>query len=127
MVPLDTTRGLLAHLPDLLKAVWTTRAEIAIRVLHAHFIAEEEPLMDFHDWDQNTQKLDPIIAPYLWKESPTLMFGEGGHGKTWLALWLAYQSAAAGYPVLWLDWETEPRDFLVPRLRNCLWTARAGP
>ena len=71
--------------------------------------------MGFHDWDPETQQLEPIIAPYLWRESPTLFFGEGGHGKTWIALWLAYQSAAAGYPVLWLGLgKTEPRDFLGP-------------
>lgn len=62
------------------------------------------------------------LAPFLLEHQPTLMYGEGGAGKSMLALWWAMlvstpvSGAETGYEVepgavLYLDYETDEGDF----------------
>jgi AAA domain len=43
----------------------------------------------------------------LLKYHPTILFGDGGTGKSYLALYVLGQLAAGGLPVLYLDWELD--------------------
>jgi hypothetical protein len=44
------------------------------------------------------------------KEQPMIVFGDGGSGKSLLALSIAGELAANGVPTLYADWETSPGD-----------------
>lgn len=47
--------------------------------------------------------------PVLLKH-PSIIFGNGGTGKSLIALWLSGQLGARGYNVLWCDWELDGGD-----------------
>ena len=44
------------------------------------------------------------------REQPMILFGDGGSGKSLLALSIAGELAARGVPTLYADWETSPGD-----------------
>src|SRR5690242_16060734 len=44
------------------------------------------------------------------RDFPTLMFGDGGSLKSYLALYLAGRLAREGVPVLLVDWELDGED-----------------
>lgn len=60
-----------------------------------------------------------VLNPMLYDRHPTLFYGPGDSGKSFLCLYFALLLAAGGsqnglactdWPVLWLDWELAPED-----------------
>ena len=58
---------------------------------------------------EETQSWD-VDGFTLLRQHPVLLFGDGGCGKSYLALWIAGQLAQQGVPVGWFDWEMSADD-----------------
>lgn len=68
---------------------------------------EGDPTVDLREvdpWPQNRW----LLRPYIEHGGPTILFAEGGSGKSVLALWMALRVALDAKPVLYLDYETGP-------------------
>lgn len=58
---------------------------------------------------EDTERWDIQGFPIL-RDHPTVLFGSGSAGKSYLAMWMAGTLAAQGIPVLYADWEFSVRD-----------------
>lgn len=66
-------------------------------------LATHSPKLD------ETQSWD-VAGFTLLRQHPVLLFGDGGCGKSYLALWIAGQLAQQGVRVGWFDWEMSADD-----------------
>jgi hypothetical protein len=66
---------------------------------------------------ENPQSIRFLLAPLILARGPTVWFGDGGTGKTRLALWAALEIG----PVLYIDYEWEESEI------KRIWSALRGP
>lgn len=84
--------------------------ELCLRVLDAEELGEpEQVLQQVPLSDDSDAELDAGGLPVL-RRHPTIWFGDGGCGKSYLALYAAVDLAQRGEQVLYCDWEFAGED-----------------
>jgi hypothetical protein len=63
-----------------------------------------QDLRDFPDIDPEG-RIFPVAGIDMLRDHPTILFGDGGTAKSYLALWIAGQMAQKGMRVALFDWE----------------------
>ncbi len=85
---------------------WSEMLEAAVWLVVEHY-REGDPAVDLrtvNPWPQDRW----LLRPYLEHGGPTILFAEGGSGKSVVALWMGLRVALEAKPVLYLDYETGP-------------------
>jgi hypothetical protein len=84
--------------------------QLCLRVLEAEDVGEpERPLEDVPLSDDREAEIEPGGLPML-RRHPTIWFGDGGCGKSYLALYAALHLLLQGERVLFCDWEFAGED-----------------
>jgi hypothetical protein len=82
--------------------------EFCQRVLQAD--RQGQPAVDLRQIKRQESDLLEVEGIALSKRHPTILFGDGGAGKSYLALWLAGRLAEMGMRVAIFDWELAGED-----------------
>jgi hypothetical protein len=85
---------------------WSEMLEIAVWLVVENY-REGDPAVDLrtvNPWPQDRW----LLRPYIEHGGPTILFAEGGSGKSIIALWMGLRVALENKPVLYLDYETGP-------------------
>jgi AAA domain len=83
--------------------------EFCVRVLDAEESQDVElPLESVVVNDEDDEELIAAGFPLI-PENPVIWFGDGGTGKSYLALYAAVDLAQRGYRILYCDWETSEK------------------